>query len=310
MKRNIKLLSIASLACVLFSQTDIYAQQDPGYTQYMYNTSLINPAYAGSRGVMSVFGQYRTQWVGLDGAPQTAALSINTPIGDSKVGIGLSFVNDRIGATTDNSIQIDLSYTVDLSETYKLAVGLKGTADILNVDYTKLDRFNPEDSQFLNNIDNKFSPNIGAGLYLYSDKSYFGFSVPSFLTQDRTNEEDLVMMKQKMNFYLMGGYVFKLSENVDFKPAFLAKGVSGAPFEVDLSANFQIYEKFTAGLAYRFDSSVSALVGFQATKSLFIGYSYDATTTKLSYYNSGSHEIFLRFDLFDTLKKFNSPRFF
>lgn len=288
----------------------LYAQQDPQYTQYMYNTVQINPAYAGSRGVMSVFGLYRTQWVGLDGAPKTANVSINTPLGDSKVGLGVSFNNDQIGAMDENNISIDLSYTIDLSQRFKLSFGVKGTANLLNVDYTKLNIYNPNDVQFQENIDNQFSPNIGAGLYLHSDRTYFGFSVPNFLTTDRYEDNTVSTMKQKMNFYLIGGHVFDLSPSLKFKPAFLAKAVAGAPLQVDVTANFLILEKFTVGAAYRWDASVSGLVGFQVTDGLFIGYTYDTDTTKLAHYNSGSHEIFMRFELFSRFNRITSPRFF
>src|SRR5690554_4415721 len=149
---------LSSLFLVVFSS---YAQQDPQYTQYMYNTINVNPAYAGSRGVLSVFGLYRTQWVGLDGAPDTGVFSVHSPVGE-RVGLGLSFVNDKIGISDESTISVDFSYTIPISENYKLAFGLKGTAHLLNVDYSKLNTYNPVDGLLQNNIDNRFSPNIGA----------------------------------------------------------------------------------------------------------------------------------------------------
>ncbi len=306
--KAIKNIGIGLLILSGFQQT--YAQQDPQYTQYMYNTSMINPAYTGSRGVLSVFGLYRTQWVGLDGAPKTANISVSSPIGESGLGIGASFTNDRIGAMDENTFSVDLSYAIDLNHEYKLAFGLKGTANLLNVDYTKLQIYNGTDPTVQNNIDNKFTPNIGAGLYLYSEKSYLGFSVPNFLTTDRYNDNDITTMRQKMHYYLMGGYVFEFNPSLKFKPAFLAKAIEGAPLQVDLTANFLIIDKFTVGAAYRWDASISGLVGFQINEGLFIGYTYDAETSKLARYNSGSHEIFLRFDLFNRYTRINTPRFF
>ncbi|TDS65267.1 PorP/SprF family type IX secretion system membrane protein [Myroides indicus] len=306
--KAIKNIGIGLLILSGFQQT--YAQQDPQYTQYMYNTSMINPAYTGSRGVLSVFGLYRTQWVGLDGAPKTANISVSSPIGESGLGIGASFTNDRIGAMDENTFSVDLSYAIDLNHEYKLAFGLKGTANLLNVDYTKLQIYNGTDPTVQNNIDNKFTPNIGAGLYLYSEKSYLGFSVPNFLTTDRYNDNDITTMRQKMHYYLMGGYVFEFNPSLKFKPAFLAKAIEGAPLQVDLTANFLIIDKFTLGAAYRWDASISGLVGFQINEGLFIGYTYDAETSKLARYNSGSHEIFLRFDLFNRYTRINTPRFF
>lgn len=287
-----------------------HAQQDPQYTQYMYNTVNVNPAYAGSRGTMSIFGLYRTQWVGLDGAPKTANVSMHTPIQNSRLGLGVSFTNDRIGAMDENNISADVSYTVDVSETFKLSFGVKATANLLNVDYTKLNIYDPNDSKFRENVENQFNPNIGAGLYLHSDKTYFGLSVPNFLETDRYDDNAISTMKQKMNFYFIGGHVFDLSPSLKFKPAFLAKAVQGAPLQVDLTANFMLNDKFVVGGAYRWDAAFSGLVGFQVNDGLFVGYTYDADNTKLRHYNSGSHEVFMRFELFNRYNRITSPRFF
>ncbi|SHL92973.1 type IX secretion system membrane protein, PorP/SprF family [Myroides odoratimimus subsp. xuanwuensis] len=308
LKKRIILLGMSLLGVGLIPS--LYAQQDPQYTQYMYNTNMINPAYAGSRGTLNVFGMYRTQWVGLDGAPKTANVSVSTPLGESGLGLGVNFTNDRIGAMDENNISIDLAYAIDLNENYKLAFGLKGTANLLSVDYTKLNIHNPTDPVSQENINNKFNPNIGVGLYMYSDKAYVGLSVPNFLTTDRYDDNDITTMRQKMHFYLMGGYVFDLSQDILFKPAALVKAVSGAPLQVDVTANFLFYDKFTLGGAYRWDASVSALAGFQVNENLFVGYSYDFDTTTLRHYNSGSHEIFLRFELFNRRSTINAPRFF
>ena len=286
-----------------------YAQQDAQYTQYMYNTINVNPAYAGSRGVLSIFGLYRTQWVGLDGAPETGAVSVNSPIANSNLGVGLSFVNDRIGPTNENTISADISYTIRTSETYKLSFGVKGTANLFNLDVSKL---NPQDSDdpMLKDLNNDFSPNVGAGVYLHSDKLYLGASVPNFFETKRYDDNDVAVYKERMNMYFIGGYVFDLSPSLKFKPAFLTKIVEGAPLQLDVSGNFLINEKFVLGAAWRWDAAVSAMAGFQITDGLYIGYGYDLETTKLANYNSGSHEIFLRFELFKKQEKIVSPRFF
>lgn len=286
-----------------------FAQQDAQYTQYMYNTININPAYAGSRGVMSVFGLHRTQWVGLDGAPTTNAFSLNTPINNSNLGIGLSFVNDKLGPTTDNTISADVSYTLQMANEYKLSFGVKASGNIFNLDVNKLNPTNSGDPN-LQNFKNEFSPNFGAGVYLHSDKLYLGLSVPNFLEDSKYNDNDVAVFKERMNFYFIGGYVFDLSPSIKFKPAVLSKVVQGAPLQVDGSANFLFFDKLMLGAAYRWDAAVSGLAGFQVTDGLFIGYSYDRETTKLRNYNSGSHEIFLRFELFSKVNKMVSPRFF
>jgi len=286
-----------------------FAQQDAQYTQYMYNTININPAYAGSRGVMSIFGLHRTQWVGLDGAPVTNAFSLNTPINNSNLGLGLSLVNDRIGPTSDNTISADISYTIPMNDDVKLSFGIKASGNLFNLDTDKL---NPTDAgdPNLNGFDNEFSPNFGAGVYLHSDKYYFGLSVPNFLQDTKYSDNDVAVFEERMNFYAIGGYVFDISPSVKFKPAVLAKVVQGAPLQLDGSANFLFFDKLMLGGAYRWDAAVSALARFQITDGLFVGYSYDMETTKLRNYNSGSHEIFLRFELFNKVNKMVSPRFF
>jgi len=287
------------------------AQQDSQYTQYMYNTIAINPAYAGSRGALSVFGLYRTQWVGLDGAPETSTFSVNTPLNNSNLGLGVSLVNDKIGPTNENTLSADLSYTVPTSETYKLSFGIKATANLFNLDMNKLDPETQGDLQF-QNLDNKITPNIGAGVYWHSDKAYVGLSVPNFIETKRYDNDDTAIFKDKINYYFMAGYVFNLDrlEYIKFKPALLTKMVQGAPLQVDVSGNFMFNDKFVIGLAYRWSASLSAMAGFQVTDGLYIGYGYDHETTNLRKYNSGSHEIFLRFEFFNNYNKMISPRFF
>ncbi len=294
---------------LMFTGFAALAQQDAQYTQYMYNTINVNPAYAGSRGVMSIFGLHRTQWVGLDGAPVTNAASINSPINNSNLGVGLSFVNDKIGPTNENAISADVSYTVQTSETYKLSFGIKGTANLFNLDVNKLNPQDAGDPQF-QNLDNKFTPNLGAGVYFHSDKMYVGLSVPNFFETKRYSDNDVAINAERMNFYLIAGYVFDLSYNLKFKPALLSKAVEGAPLQVDVSGNFLYNDRFMLGAAWRWDAAVSAMAGFQVTDGLFIGYGYDHETTRLRRFNSGSHEIFLRFELFKKHSKIVSPRFF
>lgn len=289
----------------------MHAQQDSQYTNYMYNTINVNPAYAGSRGSMSIFGLHREQWVGLEGAPKTNTFSINTPIKNSKLGLGISFVNDQIGVMKDNTLSVDLSYTIDLDHNdNKLSFGIKGSMNLLDVRYSDLNIYNNNDLKFKQDISGQFTPNIGAGVYFHNQKSYLGLSVPHFLQTERYNDNVYATMQTRMNFYLIGGHVFDLNPNLKFKPAFLLKAVEGAPLQADVTANFLFSEKFTLGVAYRWDAAWSALAGFQITDGLMIGYSYDGETTKLANYNSGSHEIFLRFELFNKYKRINSPRFF
>lgn len=293
---------------LMFTALVSFAQQDAQFTQYMYNTININPAYAGSRGALSVFALHRTQWVGLDGAPVTNAVSVNTPFNNSRLGLGVSIINDKIGPTHENTISADLSYTVPTSEKVKLSFGVKATANLFDLDVTRL---NPvDDDPSLHDYNNKFSPNIGAGVYLHSDKAYVGLSIPNFIESNRYDDNEVAIFKEKINYYLIAGYILDLNSSIKFKPALLTKMVKGAPLQVDVSGNFMFNNKFVLGVAYRWSAAVTAMAGFQISDAMYIGYGYDLETTNLNNYNSGSHEIFLRYELFKKNDKITTQRFF
>ena len=292
----------------MFTEMVSYAQQDAQFTQYMYNTINVNPAYAGSRGALSIFALHRTQWVGLDGAPVTNAISVNTPLNGSNLGLGVSLINDEIGPTHENTVSADLSYTIPTSETFKLSFGIKATANLFDLDISKLDPKDAGDASLQNF--NKFSPNIGAGVYLHSNKAYIGLSIPNFIETNRYNDNEVAIFKEKINYYLITGYVFNFNQDIKFKPALITKMVEGAPLQIDVSGNFMFSEKFVVGVAYRWSAALSAMAGFQVSDGLYIGYGYDKETTNLKNYNSGSHEIFLRYEIFRNIDKITTPRFF
>ena len=288
----------------------VNAQQDPGYTQYMYNPMSVNAAYTGSTGMLDAVLIHRSQWVGIDGAPSTQSFTVHTPLTNDKIGLGFSAVNDNLGPSNELYLDANFSYTLSLSYSTKLALGVKAGARMLNVDWQKGRFYDGTDVLLSSNIDNKFTPSIGAGAYLYGEKWYVGASVPSFIRGDYYDDVQESVNLERLHYYLMAGYVFDISDNLKFKPAMLARAVSGAPISVDVSANFLIQEKFTIGAGYRWDDSVSVLAGFQLNSNFFIGYSYDYTTTNLNKYNDGSHEIVLRFQLSPKSNQIKSPRFF
>lgn len=308
--KYIYLTLVITFTCI----SGLVAQQDAQYTQYMYNTMAVNPAYTGSRGVLSINALHRSQWVGLDGAPTTQTLNVNTPVG-KRVGAGLSIVNDRIGNGTNQDTYFDavFSYTVPTSPTGKLSFGIKAGGHALNIDFSKLQNYSNEASSVgLGDITKKFSPNFGAGIYYHTHHFYAGLSVPNFLKTEHFDSSSTTLAQERMNIYFITGYVFDLNPMLKFKPAILTKAVSGAPLQIDFSANFMINEKFILGAAYRWDAALSGLFGFQITDQFMIGLAYDKEITELgnTSFNHGSFEILLRYELRGKYKKVIAPRFF
>lgn len=302
-----------------FFTCNSHAQQDAQYTQYMYNTMSVNPAYAGSRGQLSIAALYRSQWAGLDGAPTSQTLNLHAPIRNSRLGYGISIVNDEIGNGTVQETNLDavISYTIDVSQTGKLSFGLKAGGNLLNLDFMALRNFDQEPVSG-DNIENKFSPNFGVGAYYHTDKFYLGLSAPNLMQtshfDNSANDANATsfLSKDRISFYGITGYVFELSNDFKFKPAVLTKVVGGAPLQVDLSANFMFNDKFTFGAAYRWDAAVSGLAGFQISDQFMIGLAYDRETSALgsTRFNDGSFEVFLRFELIRSFQRLVSPRFF
>ncbi len=308
-----------SLILIFTTIGGLLAQQDAQYTQYMYNTMSINPAYAGSRGQLSIAALYRSQWIGLDGAPETFTLNLHSPIRNSKLGYGISIINDNIGDGVVQETYLDavLSYTIDVSSEGKLSFGLNFGGSLLNLDFNGLNNFDNEPISG-DNIDNKFSPNFGLGVYYHTSKFYLGVSTPRLVASNyfdnsqRDSNSVQFLSREKINFYLITGLVLDLNSQLKFKPALLTKLVGGAPLQVDLSASFLLNEKFSFGLAYRWDAAFSAIIGFQISDQLMLGLAYDKETTELgsTQFNDGSFEIFLRFELAKSFQRLVSPRFF
>ena len=309
-------ITIVFLFVVCFG---LHAQQDAQYTQYMFNTLAINPAYAGSRGVFSIAALHRSQWVGLDGAPTTQTLNFSTPVSE-RVGIGLSIVNDEIGNGTNQDTYFDgvVSYTIPTSDNGRLSFGIKGGGQLLNIDFTKLQNFQDQGLGLTpTNIDNRFEANFGAGIYYHTNRFYAGFSIPNFFETEHFDTSGVgsggsLLAQERINLYLISGDVFDLNRDWKFKPAILFKAVDGAPLQTDISANFLLRDKFSFGLAYRWSAALSALIGLQATDQFMVGLAYDKETTELgsTAFNSGSFEVFLRYEFKRKYKQVITPRFF
>lgn len=315
-----KSLFTSLLLIVMFWGTS-NAQQDAQYTQYMFNTMSVNPAYAGSRGQLSAALLYRKQWLGLDGAPTTQTFNLHSPIRDSKVGYGISIVNDEIGEGIVQETYFDaaISYTINVSQMGKLSFGVKVGGNLFNLDVEKLrQREGFQEAVNTDNIENRFSPNFGLGIYYHAEKFYAGLSAPNLLQTEHfdgaNNDSNGInfLSQERINFYLITGYVFDLGNGFKFKPAILSKVVSGAPLQLDFSGTFLINDRISLGAAYRWDAAVSALAGFQISDSFMIGVAYDKETTDFggTQFNDGSLEVILRYELFRAYKKLVSPRFF
>lgn len=308
MVKRTALITLLMVLALFLVPVESFGQQDPQYTHYMYNTLSINPAYAGQRETLSVVGLNRTQWVGIDGAPETQSLSIHSPLRNERLALGFNIVSDALGPARESFIDANFSYTIPIdANNTKLSFGMKAGWHNINTDWSK-GRFQNPDVVFNQNISQN-ALILGAGLYLSNRNWYFGVSAPNFLTTEHYDDFQESLATERLHYFITGGYVFDVSSNVQLKPAFLVKAVSGAPAIADISLNALFNEKLTLGLAWRWDDSVSGLAGFQVTKGMFIGYGYDLTTSDLNNYNSGTHELILRFEM-QKLGRILSPRFF
>ncbi|MAZ72944.1 MAG: hypothetical protein CMC70_07330 [Flavobacteriaceae bacterium] len=303
-----KKILILTLIAAFFWTHDTQAQQDPQYTQYMYNMNVVNPAYAGSKESLSLTALYRKQWSGLDGAPETFTFSGHSPISD-KVGLGLSAIKDELGPVSETNVYADFSYTLQLGESTKLALGIKAGVTFHDVGLVGLELQDPGDPFFSEDINNTY-PNIGAGAFLYGDNYYIGVSVPNFLDSVHLDENGLKYGNETNHYFGTAGYVFQVSENFKLKPSVLVKSAFDAPLSFDGNLNALFYERFELGASYRLDDSFSGLVGFQITDNIRIGYAYDHVISDIEAVASSSHEVILTFDVFFNKRTLRSPRYF
>ena len=295
----------------LIALTKVSAQQDPHYTQYMYNMNVINPAYAGSKENLAVGLLFRKQWVQLEDSPTTFTATGHSPVGKN-VGIGLSFISDRIGPVKESNITSDFSYTLNLGGENRLAFGLKAGFSLLQIDYAT------EIAPTLQNINDplfganssRTNLNIGTGVFYYTNKYYLALSVPNMLNAVHLDFNGKKYGSDVQHYFVTGGYVFDLNPNLKFKPFFLVKSAFNAPTSFDISTNFLMFDKLELGASYRYQDAISGLVNFKISDGLRIGYAYDHVISDISKVSPSSHEIFLLFDLNFPKKVTSSPRYF
>lgn len=292
-----------------------FTQQLPQFTQYMYNTISINPAYAGSRETLSIVGLHRSQWVGLEGGPSTQTLSVHSPLNNERMGLGVSFINDQLGYENFSYLYSDFSYTLPIGQKSKLAFGLKAGFTQYSIDQLLLNDPSVVNDPFYNDVSDRWSPNVGLGLYYHSTKWYLSLSAPRILNTDYNNGRrgtiDYVAL-ERVSYYFTSGYVFNLSNTTKFKPAILLKATNGAPLSFDMTANFLFNEKFWLGASYRINESaaaIGAITDFQVSKQMRVGYAYEYPISDIRPYTSGTHEILLMFEMFKS-RRIKSPRYF
>lgn len=309
MKKNILLITF------LLYIIPAMSQQDPEYTHYMYNMSVVNPAYAtGVPAMMNFGGLYRTQWVGAVGAPKTFTFFGHTAIND-RIETGISLVSDDIGdgAKKETNFYADFAYVLKLGGKNKLSLGIKGGFSTIQTNFNGFRFTDPQtDAAFSENV-NVTRPNVGVGAYYFRDNLYVGISAPNLLSSKHIEEKSGVNTfgSEKIHTFLTAGYVFQINDRLKLKPAFMSKFVPGAPITLDVTANVLYNEKFELGVAYRIEDAVSFLANINVTPTLRVGYAYDYTLNNLGQFNSGTHEIMLLFDLDLLGKGFDkSPRFF
>lgn len=308
--KKITIALVLTLGCI-----NAYAQQDPMYTHYMYNTLSINPAYAGSRDALTVTALHRSQWVNFEGAPSTQTITLHTPLPNQHIGLGLSAVNDRVGPITNTSVVADFAFMMKLTKKANLALGLSGGANFFNADLSALNLDQENDPVFVNNINGRVTPNFGFGAYYSRERFYAGVSAPSLLENSYSKIQSngaTLIGKEQRHYFFIAGAVLNLTENLAFKPTTLVKVTAAAPVQVDLTASFIINKKLLLGAMYRSGDAVGALIGFNITDQMHLGYSYDwSYGMRTGKYNQGSHELVLRYDfIFAGNKQVHSPRYF
>ena len=307
MKKTYFLIALALLTFV-----DVKAQQDPQYTQYMYNMSIMNPAYAGSKENMAGGLLYRKQWVEIEGAPTTGTFFIHSPVGKN-VGLGLSAINDKIGPVEETNVYADFSYTLNLGGDRRLAFGLKGGGTFHKVGlFSQIgDGHVPDlnDPAFQQNSSKSFL-NMGTGFFYYTNKYYVAVSVPNMLKSSYLDYSGRRFGTETLHYFITGGYVFDINPDLKFKPSTMIKSAINAPVSIDLSANFMFNDKFEVGGTYRLQDSFGAMVNYAVSPSLRIGYAYDHIVSDLNITTPSSHEIMILFNLNFPKKVSQSPRYF
>ncbi len=289
-----------------------YAQQNPLYSQYMFNGLVINPAYTGSHESMTATVATRMQWTGLAGAPQTQVASFHSPINVSRSAAGGMFIHDNPGVTNQYTVNGTYAYRIPVSKNAKIAVGAQAGVTYYRSDLTDLIIVTPggiPDPAF-SQTETRYLPNLGIGAYFYSKRSYIGLSLPSLINNRWENQDAIIESRQTRQYFLSAGHVFDIGENLKLKPNLLLRWVEGGPFQFDLNANLLIHEVIWLGASYRMDDSFDWLIQWNITNHLSLGYSYGYPISSLAAAQAGTHEIVLTYNIKRNKHIVFSPRYF
>ncbi|HYQ58104.1 MAG TPA: type IX secretion system membrane protein PorP/SprF [Draconibacterium sp.] len=286
------------IVLMVLISTNAYAQQEPTYTQYMFNTQTVNPAYAGTWDALGFMMLAREQWVGIDGAPSTQTFSFQNIHKNGRTGYGLNIINDKYGKEKRFSVFGDYSHMVQVTPDLKLRMGLKAGFSAYSNNLSNYQVLTEDDPFFQGEVDQKFMPNFGIGLLLYQNNFYAGISIPKIVNnQFDNNYNNYSSQAELRHYYIMGGYVFDVSEKLKFKPTMLGKVVGGAPAQFDFSANFLIAEKVWLGAMYRTGDAFGFLAQWVINNNLRLGYSVDFAYGEIGGYQSGTHELMVSYEI-------------
>lgn len=296
---------------IISSSNKLFGQQLPLYSEYMFNSFEINPAYAGFRDAVNITTMYRKQWTGSQSAPQSTFMAIDMPVAAKRVGLGVKIVDDRDEVTKTFGAQAAYSFKIPTGDRSSVALGLQ--AGLLNFksDLTKIDVIDPNDPSFSENI-NTTKLNFGTGVFFHTEFFFAGFSSPNLFRNNLKRNQPgagASDVKQNTHVYFNTGYVFSLSDDIFLKPSILVRGVVGAPLSYDLNANFLIADRLTLGASYRNNTAVVGILDVRILSELHLGYAYDHSISRLNIIAKGSQEIMLRYEI-PVGKISLSPRFF
>ncbi len=295
------------LLLLLFVSVKSWAQQDALFTQYTYNKLLVNAGYAGSRDDLSLTLLHRIQWVDIEGAPNTSTFSAHAASRNRKVGIGFYMYRDEIGPTVNNTFMLNYAYRIFFERGF-LAFGLQAGVKHYNFDRSKMN-LEQTDPVLQGTKETQWKPDVNLGIYYQTDRFCLGISSTQLLENGYEVDNNSIN-KLARHFYVLGGYVLPLQNNIVFRPGMLMKFVPHAPVQFDFNASFIFNDLLTIGASYRTLSAVTGLVELKLNRRLTLGYSYDYYFNDLRVHNVGSHEFRLSYNINLFKNRMKTSRYF